>query len=500
MHYLSGNNLSLDGIKIDKQPSDDYIMVSGTYGEVSWANKSLFIDPTPFEHYVGELYGGGVITDIWKEAGDEYFLIMSPQVCSYVNGGVLYKNTFNISNVQNALSGASWSSYGLSNSVIYSLQPGYDANVLTNGVAAALSYVNNDFGTGVFNDWFVPSFTELMTMVDNSNILNNSLSLLADTWGNSLLSNSGIIPAKIDYIQSNNYISSTEVSSDMLLNLGILTSDGVDIGLKSANGLIRPFRVGNVGQKSFTFDADWMVLTYKFTSGGNIPTGASASDLDTRTSFSKPIDNTLNNFKIGYLGFTTGGWDSGVYKGGITQPELFDSNNLLIGDPTRILNTLIYHGGDNTGTGMETVLINVTRFKQLYPNESHFIIDLRSAWWFNSWSPNIQSRFTSYPGLTAPVEEIYNYSGVPDANIQYWLNLTEPVVIGVEMFKGGKPRMDKSYTWTVAESTSYLNVDSYSKKVTMGFNPSVPPSTGPTTLVAQVKYDVVKGLCTLIKV
>jgi hypothetical protein len=103
--------------------------------------------------------------------------------------------------------------------------------------------------------------------------------------------------------------------------------------------------------------------------------------------------------------------------------------------------------------------------------------------------------------LTAPVEQNYNY-GVPDANIQYWLNLTEPVVIGVEMFKGGKPRMDKSYTWTVAESTSYLNVDSYSKKVTMGYNPSVQvqTSTGPTTLVAQVKYDVVKGLCTLIKV
>jgi hypothetical protein len=245
MHYLSGNNLSLDGIKIDKQPSDDYIMVSGTYGEVSWANKSLFIDPTPFEHYVGELYGGGVITDIWREAGEERFLIMSPQVCSYVNGGVLYKTNFNISNVQNALSGASWSSYGLSNSVIYSLQPGYNANVLTNGVAAALNYVNNDFGTGVFNDWFVPSFTELMTMVDNSNIINNSLSLLADTWGNSLLSNSGIIPAKIDYIKIDNYISSTEVSSDMLLNLGILTSDGVDIGPKSSSGLIRPFRVGN---------------------------------------------------------------------------------------------------------------------------------------------------------------------------------------------------------------------------------------------------------------
>jgi hypothetical protein len=245
MHYLSGNNLSLDGIKIDKQPSDDYIMVSGTYGEVSWANKSLFIDPTPFEHYVGELYGGGVITDIWKEAGDEYFLIMSPQLCSYVSGGVLYKNNFTISNVQNALSGASWSSYGLSNSVIYSLQSGYDENVLTNGVAAALSYQNNDFGTGIYTDWFVPSFTELMTMVDNSFILNNSLSLLADTWGNSLLSDSGIVPAKIDYIKNSDYISSTEVSSDMLLNLGLLTSDGVDIRPKSGNGLIRPFRVGS---------------------------------------------------------------------------------------------------------------------------------------------------------------------------------------------------------------------------------------------------------------
>ena len=491
MHYLSGNNLSLDGIKIDKQPSDDYIMVSGTYGEVSWANKSLFIDPTPFEHYVGELYAGGVITDIWREAGDEYFLIMSPQVCSYVDGGVLYKNTFNISNVQNALSGASWSSYGLSNSVIYSLQPGYDANVLTNGVAAALNYVNNDFGTGVFNDWFVPSFTELMTMVDNSNIINNSLSLLADTWGNSLLSNSGIIPAKIDYIQSIDYISSTEVSSDMLLNLGILTSDGVDIRPKSANGLIRPFRVGNVGQKSFTFDADWMVLTYKFTPGLPIPNGPDAKDLDIWTVFSTP---NLPNSKVGYLTNNIGGWDptNGYRNIGIAFPAHFDSNDELIHDPTLLLNTLIYHGNDNQGTGMETVLINVTRFKQLFPDEKNFVIDAKCIWWINTW--DMTGRTTAYPTLTAtPIQP-----GVYNANYQYWLNLTEPVVVGVEMFKGGKPRMNQNYTWTVAGSTSYLNVDSFSKKITTGTDDKA-NLVGLTT-AAQVKYDVVKGLCTLIKV
>ena len=491
MHYLSGNNLSLDGIKIDKQPSDDYIMVSGTYGEVSWANKSLFIDNTPFEHYVGELYGGGVITDIWKEAGDEYFSIMSPQLCSYVSGGVLYKTNFIISNVQNALSGASWSSYGLSNSVIYSLQSGYDANSLTNGVAAALNYMNNDFGTGIYTDWFVPSFTELMTMVDNSFILNNSLSLLADTYGNSLLSDSGIVPAKIDYIKDDDYISSTEVSSDTVLNLGVLTSDGVDIRPKSGNGLIRPFRVGNVGQKSFTFDADWMVLTYKFTSGLPIPNGADAKDLDIWTVFTTP---NLPNSKVGYLANNRSGWDptNGYTSTDIVSPTQFDSNNELIENPTLLPNTLIYHGYDNTGTGMETVLINVTRFKQLFPDEKNFVIDAKCIWWIGTWG--MSTRTATYPTLTAtPIQP-----GVYNANDQYWLNLTEPVVVGVEMFKGGKPRMNQSYTWTVAGSTSYLNVDSFYKKITTGTD-SLSNLQGLTT-AAQIKYDVVKGICTLIKV
>jgi hypothetical protein len=95
---------------------------------------------------------------------------------------------------------------------------------------------------------------------------------------------------------------------------------------------------------SFNFDADYIVLTYKFNGG---------RDLDTRTDLLYPevgVNNTL-----GYARLTQ--WPN--------------------------YSSIMKWGKDNTGVGYESVLINLINFKQQFPNETNLVIDMR-GFWFNS--------------------------------------------------------------------------------------------------------------------
>ena len=525
-HSLDRNKLVVNGTLNINQGNlaDDYILVSGTFGEASWLKKQSYVPEKNFDHYVGEHFGGGIVTSVWLEKGVETCLVVATQDVSYVdyNGdtGSYYIEktmTFTDNATINTYAGASYSSFGASNSNLVVALPGHDSNSLYRGVVQyCLDYVNPDLGEGVFNDWYLPSIMELMTLGDNLSLVNRVLYELGQDIGTSLMYDAGngtsagvMVPAYIDLIKNSilggydGYWSSTEASANSAyildFNQNLDTKQCLPaVRLKGGvEGFFRarPFRIATDDQVSFTFDADWMIFTYKFVAGLPVPAGSNAADLDTWTVFTTP---NLTGSKVGYLANNTGGWDPtfGI-RSGITDPSQFDANNDLISDPTLISNTLIYMGGDNTGSGLETVLINVTRFKQLYPNESYFILDARCAWWITSFGlPSFPDRATLYPTLTATplpstVTQVSPLAGYNASVVQYWLNLTEPVVVGVELFKGGKPRMNTVKTWTIADSTAYLNVDSFSKKVVT--------ARYSTTTAAQVKYDLVKKLCTLIK-
>ena len=97
----------------------------------------------------------------------------------------------------------------------------------------------------------------------------------------------------------------------------------------------------------FVCDFDYMVLYFEFSSG---------SDFEIKTA--------IMNSKIpqtAYVGF-----------------------NSLYGFPSNIpqgqLNNILVWGGNNTGLGIETVLVNLSKFKQYYPNETELKIDFR-GWW-----------------------------------------------------------------------------------------------------------------------
>lgn len=126
----------------------------------------------------------------------------------------------------------------------------------------------------------------------------------------------------------------------------------------------------NVNQSTFTFntygtlltkkeiilrDVDYIVIRYKWTTG---------SDLDTYTRITNSTATNVSNYGIGY------------YGGG-------GSANHIPTDNSDYNTNLMYWAGDNTGTGQEGVLINITNMKERYasilPNVVH--IDLHCGWW-----------------------------------------------------------------------------------------------------------------------
>lgn len=99
-------------------------------------------------HYVGELFGGGVV--FWTDHTGQHGLICS---------AITLSNNQVWSNVDNTLIGPSAQSGwdGLSNSNAIVAQPGHTSSA----AKLCLDYTNADYGTGSFSDWYLPSFEEL---------------------------------------------------------------------------------------------------------------------------------------------------------------------------------------------------------------------------------------------------------------------------------------------------------------------------------------------------
>jgi hypothetical protein len=134
----------------------------------------------------------------------------------------------------------------------------------------------------------------------------------------------------------------------------------------------------------FTFDADYIIVSYAFTDG---------ADLDTRTRISSP--NIGQNSAQTYLGWC--------------RSELFPDNE---GTP------ILTWSGDNTGQGFESVFVNLIRFKELYPSETSLTIEMSAMWYGTLGSNPVIMDVMMYKGGTISlVQEAYmfandGYSGI----------------------------------------------------------------------------------------
>lgn len=132
-----------------------------------------------------------------------------------------------------------------------------------------------------------------------------------------------------------------------------------------------------VGETNFTFDADYMVITYQFTNG---------LDLDTRTRIVS-IDGTTysdQNAQGHYIGY-------GQYTRTPQTAGYIESGNVC----NIVTKPLAIWGSDNMGTGYESVLVD---FTQLASGQNEVVIDCRALWWNTVGSNPVNLSFTFYKG------------------------------------------------------------------------------------------------------
>jgi len=477
---------------IDGQEKADYILISDSKGVGGWRITTDYVTAKPNSHYIGELFGGGVVVAVWMEKGIERCLIAGLENISTTSVSFT-QTSFNYgfawSDIQNISSGATYKSFGASNSSIISVQSA------TSSGQKCIDYLNPEMGTGVWDDWYLPSIHELNQFVNNAAIFNKVLD--SYTYDNNkakldvvdeqvqydflnevyTYTTLHIFPSNVNLFNfgktkytvnqtgpfdsppttfprnSNDadyYWSSTEDSTthawavmagtnsfNPVVAPNTLNLDS-SIITKSTLSKIRPFRIADDTQIPFNFDADYAIITYKF-SGEN--------DLDTRTTMILPsAPQSESGYGSGYDGI---GWT-------------FDY-------PTHPLSStysIIWHKNDNMGSGYETVLINFNAFKYFYPGQAEIIIDAKAHWFIGSWVPDF---------VSSPYDQLR-------------LDNTPPVILGVDLYKGGNPITNPSdpNQWINPTAGASMSLNSFGTNI----NTAYVSGAGTGQRVAKFKYNV----------
>jgi hypothetical protein len=132
-----------------------------------------------------------------------------------------------------------------------------------------------------------------------------------------------------------------------------------------------------IGQTSFTFDADYMVVTYQFIDG---------RDLDTRTRIVS-IEGTIyadQNAAETYIGY-------GQYSRTPQTASYIESGNVC----NVAIKPLAIWGSDNLNQGYESTMIDFT----LIPaGQNEIVIDCRAFWWGEIGNQPVNIGFTLYKG------------------------------------------------------------------------------------------------------
>ena len=493
-HSLNRTNFRINNSLIIKDGHEmvDHILISDSVGLVKWALPADYISDKPTNHYIGELFGGGIVVSVWMENGIERCLVASTENISTTSthySGTSFNYGFNWSNVQDTGSGAVYKSFGSINTDLIIAQS------VNSSAKKCFDYLNPDMGTGVWDDWYLPSIYELNQFINNSAIINKVLD--SYTYDNNLskkdvvntnvfyswpdfepsYTTTGIYPSNInllsfgptkwtrnnydlydymgtDNVDSNDYdyywsssedspthawaVMSGKTSYNPVLAPSSFNLDSVVLP-KSTLCKVRPFRIADDTQKSFNFDADYAIITYKF---------SGERDLDTRTTIISP---SLPQSESGY----------GTTFDGLGWTPDYPTH------PRSSTYSVIWHANDNVGSGYETVLINFKAFKYYYPGQSEIIIDAKAHWYVGNWVPDFE-------------REPYD---------QLRLDETLPVILGVDLYKGGLPIQNPNdlNQWINPSAGASMSLESYGKVINVEY--TTPAGSGQR--VAKLKYNVV---------
>jgi hypothetical protein len=188
------------------------VLTSDPTGNTSWKDISAFYSS---KRYIGELYGGGVVADIWNEAGEEVVLISSLDDLSSIDG-IYNPSVTSEGTILNRFTAWIYSkgSPSQSNYIGTSSQSNYDGQRNTRSIiefsysvsaTGSAAQVASSYRGGGYDDWYLPSYYEMNSIYKNANTISKSL-------------NSGFIfPMRDGRLSVQNYeglqyLSSTEVS------------------------------------------------------------------------------------------------------------------------------------------------------------------------------------------------------------------------------------------------------------------------------------------------
>lgn len=111
-----------------------------------------------FSHYIGELYQGGIIVSVWKNAGVEHGLIASlTDISSYIG----WSNV-----VSTALPTAHSPNDGQANTIAIINQPGHTASA---------AQICDTYSSGGYSDWYLPAIWELNQCYNAATVVNEIL-------------------------------------------------------------------------------------------------------------------------------------------------------------------------------------------------------------------------------------------------------------------------------------------------------------------------------------
>ncbi len=160
----SADKTKLDGLENANITAGTGISVTGTYPNLEIANTA----GGSATHYVGELYGGGVV--FWVDNTGDHGLIVS----------MIDLSTSQVwSNIDDTEIGSTAQSEwdGSSNTTAIISQSGHTSSA----AKLCADYTNADYGTGTYSDWYLPSIYELNDLWNNIKAVTKAL----DSDGNS---------------------------------------------------------------------------------------------------------------------------------------------------------------------------------------------------------------------------------------------------------------------------------------------------------------------------
>ena len=177
-----------------------YALYSNTSGST--------INDNGFNHYIGELYGGGIVVSVWKDnQGIEHGLIVS---LTDIGTSQVWSNVTTTSIGITAQS----TTEGQTNTIAIINQPGHNTS------AAKLC---DDYSAGGFNDWYLPAILEIQEcynaifkinrLLGTSNGFSMGFYSPSDYWSSTEAINFGGVP-NTPVLTFNNSLGSFQISTN----------------------------------------------------------------------------------------------------------------------------------------------------------------------------------------------------------------------------------------------------------------------------------------------